>query len=231
MLGIIGAMDVEVNTLKNRAENKTVKSYAGIDFVVGYIENEEVCIAQCSPGKVNAALCTQAMIDNFDIDAIINIGVACSLDEKICIKDIVVAADLCQYDIDITALGEEKGLINGINKVKIEASASISDKLVKSAKACGNNVFTGTIASGDTFIAGSELKQRIKNDFGAICGEMEGGAIAHVCCVNNIPFAVLRTISDGGNEASQLDYPTFKNIAADISIKIMIDYLNKVHNS
>ena len=227
MLGIIGAMDVEVNTLKNRAENKTVKSYAGIDFVVGYIENEEVCVAQCSPGKVNAALCTQAMIDNFDIDAIINIGVACSLDDKVCIKDIVVADNLCQYDIDITALGEEKGLINGINKVKIETAASLSDKLIKAAKNCGNKVHIGTIASGDTFIASTELKKQINKDFGAICGEMEGGAIAQVCYINKFPFAVLRTISDGGDEATQIDYPSFKEVAAEISCRIIIEYLIK----
>lgn len=227
MLGIIGAMDVEVNSLKKRAENKEIKTLAGVDFVLGTIEGKEVCIAQCSPGKVNAALSTQAMIDNFDVDRIINIGIGCSLDKKVVINDIVVADNLCQYDIDVTALGEERGLINGINKVKIKTSPSLSEEIKKSAKKCGYNVHTGTIASGDTFIADKSLKDDINKTFGALCGEMEGGAIAQVCYINNIDFAVLRTISDGGNESAQIDYPTFKSIAAQKSCNIILDYLKK----
>ena len=227
MLGIIGAMDVEVNSLKKMVANKTTESFADIEFVMGEIEGKEVCVAQCSPGKVNAALCTQLMIDKFDISAIINLGVGCSLDEKVVIKDIVVADDLCQYDIDITALGEEKGLINGINKVKIETDGALSSALEASAKACGCNVHRGTIASGDTFIGSTQLKNSINKDFGAICGEMEGGAIAQVCFINKIPFAVLRTISDGGDEAVQITYPELKEIAAEISCRIMLKFLEK----
>jgi len=227
MLGIIGAMDVEVNALKERVGNKTVKNVAGIDFVLGKIEGKEVCIAQCSPGKVNAALCTQAMIDKFDVDEIINIGVGCSLDKSVVIKDIVIGKELCQYDIDITALGEPRGLINGINKIKIETDASLSEKLKGCAEACSNNVHLGTIASGDTFIATSELKKMINTEFGAICGEMEGGAIAQVCFINSIPFAVIRSISDGGDENAQMDYPSFKEIAAEKSCEIILSYLKK----
>ena len=227
MLGIIGAMDVEVNTIKEKVEDKKIKTFAGIDFVCGYLEDCEVCVAQCSPGKVNAALCTQAMLDNFDIDEVINVGVGCSLSGEVVIRDIVVARDLCQYDIDITALGEPRGLINGINKIKIETSCALSDALAQSAKQLDNCVHFGTIASGDTFIAGSERKKMINSEFGAICGEMEGAAIAQVCYINNVPFAVLRTISDGGDENAQIDYPTFKSIAADISSRIILNFLKQ----
>jgi len=227
MLGIIGAMDVEVNSLKKMVANKTTESFADIEFVMGEIEGNEVCIAQCSPGKVNAALCTQLMIDKFEINKIINLGVGCSLDEKVVIKDIVVADDLCQYDIDITALGEEKGLINGINMVKIDTDGALSSALEAAAKNCGCNVHRGTIASGDTFIGSTQLKNSINKDFGAICGEMEGGAIAQVCFINKIPFAVLRTISDGGDEAVQITYPELKEIAAEISCRIMLKFLEK----
>ena len=225
MLGIIGAMDVEVNNLKSKVTNKDIKIFANIEFVKGEIEGKRVVIAQCSPGKVNAALCTQLMLDKYDIEEIINIGVGCSLDKSVVIKDVVVGDDLCQYDYDITALGEEWGLINGIDKVKIETSAVLSERLEKAAKDCGYNVHRGTVASGDTFIGSNELKNRINKHFGALCGEMEGGAIAQVCYINSIPFSVLRTISDGGNENAQINYPEFKEIAAKMSSEIMLKFL------
>lgn len=225
MLGIIGAMDVEVNALKSKVSGKTVSNIAGVDFVCGTIDNVMVCVAQCSPGKVNAALCCQAMIDNFSPDMIINVGVGCSLSEDVVIKNIVVATDVCEYDIDITALGEPKGFINGLNKVKVETDNELSELLSRSAISCGEKIHRGTIASGDTFIAEQKLKDELKTQFDAICGEMEGGAIGHTCAANKIPFAVLRSISDGGDENSFIDYPTFKEIAASISTSIILDFI------
>lgn len=221
MLGIIGAMDVEVDAIKAKIKDGVITRAAGAEFVTGYIENVMVTVARCSPGKVNAALCTQAMIDKFDIDKIINVGVACSLDPKVIIKNIVIATDVCQYDIDITALGEPKGYINGINMIKIPTDPQLSELLARTAINSGERIHRGTVASGDTFIGNAQQKKEIANDFGAICGEMEGGAIGHVCSANNIPFAVLRSISDGGDENAAIDYPTFKKIAADMSATII----------
>lgn len=221
MLGIIGAMDVEVDAIKAKIKDGVITRAAGAEFVTGYIENVMVTVARCSPGKVNAALCTQAMIDKFDVDKIINVGVACSLDPKVIIKNIVIATDVCQYDIDITALGEPKGYINGINMIKIPTDPQLSELLARTAINSGERIHRGTVASGDTFIGNPQQKKKIANDFGAICGEMEGGAIGHVCSANNIPFAVLRSISDGGDENAAIDYPTFKKIAADMSATII----------
>ncbi len=230
MLGIIGAMDVEIQSVKEKITSKTATKIAGIDFVCGFIENVMVCAAQCSPGKVNAALCAQAMLDNFDIDAVINIGVGCSLDENVVIKNVVIATDVCEYDIDITALGEPLGFINGLNTIKIKTDAQLSEKLARAAINYGEKIHRGTIASGDTFIADTALKEKLARRFGAICGEMEGGAIGHTCAANGVPFAVLRSISDGGDEKSQLDYPTFKKIAADISTAIIVEYIKTEQN-
>lgn len=221
MLGIIGAMDVEVDAIKSKIKDGVVTRAAGAEFVTGYIENVMVTVARCSPGKVNAALCTQAMIDKFDVDKIINVGVACSLDPKVIIKNIVIATDVCQYDIDITALGEPKGYINGINMIKIPTDPELSELLARTAINSGERIHRGTVASGDTFIGNAQQKEEIARDFGAICGEMEGGAVGHVCSANNIPFAVLRSISDGGDENAAIDYPTFKKIAADMSATII----------
>ncbi len=230
MLGIIGAMDVEVNAIKDKITRKTVTKIAGAEFVCGFLEDVMVCVAQCSPGKVNAALCTQAMIDNFDIEKIINVGVGCSLADDVVIKNIVIATDVCEYDIDISALGEPLGFINGLNTIKIKADEELSEKLARTAINCGEKIHRGTIASGDTFIAESALKKRLASAFNAVCGEMEGGAIGHTCAANNIPFAVMRSISDGGDEQAQLDYPTFKKIAADISTAIIIEYIKSEQN-
>lgn len=225
MIGIIGAMDVEVNTLKQKVKNKTVTNIAGIDFVMGDIDGVMAVVAQCSPGKVNAALCTQAMIDRFSPDCIINVGVGCSLSPEVVIKNIVIASDVCEYDIDITALGEPRGFINGLNMTKVPTDTALSDSLARAAINCGERIHRGTVASGDTFIAGEELRLSLKTDFGAICGEMEGGAIGHTCAANGIPFAVLRSISDGGDENALMDYPTFKNIAAKLSTSIILEYI------
>ena len=161
---------------------------------------------------------------------IINVGVACSLSEDVIIKNVVIASDVCEYDIDITALGEPRGFINGLNVIKVKTDGKISEQLARIAINHGEKIHRGTIASGDTFIANNELKKMISTEFGAICGEMEGGAIGHTCAANNVPFAVLRSISDGGNENAQLDYPTFKKIAAEISMAIILEFIKLQKN-
>lgn len=228
MLGIIGAMDIEILEIQKRIKNPVVTETASCRFVCGYIGSVMVCAAMCSPGKVNAALCAQAMIDNYKPDKIINTGVGCSLRSDVAVKNIVIASDVCEYDIDISALGEPRGFINGLNKIKIEADPEISDKLARIAINSGEKIHRGTVASGDTFIASAELKAFIAKEFSAVCGEMEGAAIGHTCAANNIPFAVLRTISDGGDEAAAIDYPTFKKIAAEKSTAVILKYIESV---
>lgn len=227
MIGIIGAMDVEVNSIKEKVENPVVSNFAGVDFVCGLFEDVMIVVAQCSPGKVNAALCTQLMIDKYQPDSIINIGVACSLSEKVHIKDVVIADDVVEHDMNITALGEPKGFINGLNTIKMATDKKISDDLARIAILTGCKIHRGTVASGDLFIGKEKQKVGIATEFNAICGEMEGAAIGHVCYANKVPFAVMRCVSDGGNEESQIDYPTFKPIAASTSRKILYKYITQ----
>ena len=225
MIGIIGAMDVEVSEIKKKVTSPHTVSIAGIDFVCGEIENVMVCVAMCSAGKINAALCAQIMIDRFDVDSIINTGVGCSLSSDVIIKNVVIANEVCQYDIDVTALGEPRGFINGLGTVKIATDKAMSEGLARAAIKCGEKIHIGCITSGDTFISDNETKSFLNEHFNAICGEMEGGAVGQVCKANKIPFAVLRSISDGGDENVLMDYPTFKKIAANISTAIIIDYI------
>ncbi len=225
MIGIIGAMDVEVDELKSLVRDGTTSNIAGTDFVCGFIEGVLVCVAQCGIGKVNAALCTQAMIDNFDIDAVINVGVGGSLSPDVVIKNVVIATDVCQHDMDITALGDPRGFIHGVNMIKMPTDEKLSEKLAQTAIRLGEKIHRGGVASGDQFISSKEQKDFIINEFGAICCEMEGAAIGHVCTANSVPFAVVRSISDGGDEDAQIDYPTFKRIAAAVSAKIIIGFI------
>ncbi len=225
MIGIIGAMDIEIEAVQRRIEDPVTEEIAGCVFVCGHINSVMVCAARCNPGKVNAAICTQIMIDRFHADKIINIGVGCSLCADVAIKNIVIASDVCQYDIDITALGEPRGYINGLNMIKIRTDREISDRLARISINSGERIHRGTVASGDTFIASEDLKARISAEFGALCGEMEGGAVAQTAAANNIPFAVLRSVSDGGDSGAAMDYPTFKKTAAEKSTAIILKYL------
>jgi len=227
MIGIIGAMDVEVDALKKRIVSPVVTALGGTDFYCGELEGVMVCVARCSEGKVNAALCTQIMIDKYAVDYIINVGVGCSLSPSVVIKNVVIATEVCEHDMDITPLGDPKGYINGINMVKMPTDPVVSEGLARAAIACGERIHRGCVASGDQFIASAEKKKEIADTFGAICGEMEGGAIGHVCTANGVPFAVLRSISDGGDEGAMMDFPTFKMIAAKVSTSIILNFIKE----
>jgi adenosylhomocysteine nucleosidase len=224
MLGIIGAMDVETDYIKSMVKDAEISHFAGADFVCGKIGDTPVCVVRCGVGKVNAALCTQAMLDNFDIDRVVNVGCACSLSRDVVIRDVVVATEVCEHDFDTSPIDGVRGLIVD-GKVKLPTDKELTAAFAKSAQECGFNCHLGVIASGDVFISSQEMKDDIVSTFGAICGEMEGAAIGHVCYVNSMPFAVLRSISDGGDDDAQLDYPSFKKIAADISTKILLNFL------
>lgn len=226
MLGIIGAMDVETDMLKSEVQNKKTEIFAQTEFVSGTIGNTDVVVCKCGVGKVNSAVATQVLIDKYNVCEILNVGVACSLSEEVQIGNAVVATDFCQWDIDITALGEPRGYIENIDKIKIPTSKKLSEKVYKACKDCDMKVFKGTVASADTFIANNETKAMLKKEFGAIAGEMEGASIAHTAYLNNVEFSALRCISDGGDADAQIDYPKFKKIAAQKETAIVLKMLN-----
>lgn len=224
MIGIIGAMEMEIEKIVSKMESTETKTVSGIVFTKGFIGKTEVVCAVCGVGKVFAAVCAQTMLLLYKPDCIINTGVAGTLDESIGVLDTVIATFLVQHDMDTSFLGDPVGLVSGINVIRFQADADLSEKLCAAAKKEGIAPFRAGIATGDCFVAGSEKKKKIKDMFGASVCEMEGAAIAHVCYINKLPFAVLRTISDGANEGAPLDYPTFARIAAQKSADIMIRF-------
>lgn len=221
MIGIIGAMDIEVQKLKELLTDTKNEKISGVDFVSGKLGNAEVVVAKCGIGKVFAAICAEAMIMRYKPEIVINIGVAGGLSDKLKIGDIVIADSVAQHDMDTTALGEEPGFLSEIKLVKIPADKKAVETLKNACDTLSLSYEAGTIASGDQFVSDFETKKRIQDTFSAKACEMEGASIGQVCYVNNVPFGTLRAISDGANDNAKLDFPTFAALAAENSVKVI----------
>ena len=228
MIGIIGAMTVEIEGLRALMTEKREETVSGIKFVSGMLEGKEVVTAVSGIGKVFAAICTEAMILKYDPDVVINTGVAGTLTDKLGIGDIAVARNVVQHDMDTSPLGDPRGLVSGINVIYFDADVKTSESLSRAAAELNINTLSGTVASGDQFIASKEKKQDITDTFGAVACEMEGAAIGHVCYVNGKPFAVLRAISDSADGHAEMDYPTFCKMAAENYINVVRGYLRSL---
>ena len=226
-IGIIGAMSDEVAGLISRLDNPSSELVAGIKFHTGTIFGKPVVIARCGVGKVFAAICTEAMILNFAPGLIVNTGVGGALDKALRPLDIVFATALVQHDMDTSALGDPKGMVSGINRVYFDTDPRAIDVLSECAGALGVNFITGTVASGDKFIAETADKARISLDFGAVACEMEGAAVAHVAFVNGTPCAVIRAISDSADGDAGMDYMTFLPKATEISTSLTLGLIEK----
>lgn len=213
-IGIIGAMEPEVESIIASLTNAEYESVSGITFHTGKIGEKTVAVARCGIGKVFAALCAEIMILKYAPSLLVNTGVGGALAPDLKTGDIVIASDLCQHDMDTSAIGDPKGLVSGINMIYFEADSRARDILLNAANGMGLTARSGRIASGDKFIASREDKVRIVSDFSADACEMEGCAIAQTAFVNNTPFAVVRAISDSADGEATMDYPTFLPIAA-----------------
>ena len=215
-IGIIGAMDEEVASLKDAMHLDYTKTVASMEFFVGKIGNSDVVVVQCGMGKVNAGVCAQTLIAQFNVRTIINTGVAGSLDNALDIGDFVVSTDAVQHDFDVTPIGFERGEIPYTGKYSFEADKDLRAKAVDAIQKCCPDVTVheGRVCSGDQFISTSEQKDRITSLFGGLCCEMEGGAIAHICYLNDVPFVIIRAISDKADGSSDMDYEEFKKISA-----------------
>ena len=221
-------MQIEIDGIKERIENPETVTVSGVDFVCGNIGEKKIIAAKCGIGKVFAALCAQTMILKFAPDCIVNTGVAGGLAEGLKVLDVVVAKDVVQHDMDTSPVGDPVGLLSGINIINIPCDERISATLAECVAAEGINCVAGTVATGDQFVADEGKRQYIKNTFSASACEMEGGAIGHVCYVNEVPFGIIRAISDGGDDDAILDYPTFAKLAADNSVKAVLRFIENI---
>ena len=226
-IGIIGAMEVEVNTLKAQMNVESVQTIASMDFYKGTYHNRNVIIVRSGIGKVNAAICTQILVGHFGADAIINTGIAGSLSAAIDIGDIVISSDTLQHDMDATGFGYAPGVIP-----QMDTSVFLADEhMITTAKeACAKvnpeiNTHIGRVVSGDQFISDDKKKDFLIETFQGLCTEMEGAAIAQAAHLNHVPFVILRAISDKADGSAQMDYPEFEAKAAKHCINLVDEML------
>lgn len=218
-IGIIGAMSIEIEALLEIAEISKTETFACMQYHSGTLSGVPVVIACCRAGKINSALCAQVMIDHYEPRAVINCGVAGGIGPDVHIGDVVIATGCVQYDFDTTSL--EGGLFGELNvpgqEEKIRAfpcENAVSAALAETAETLYNNCHRGIIATGDLFVSDPEKANFLHKELGALACEMEGASIAHACYLNRTPCAVLRTISDNGNDEATVDFPTFAKESA-----------------
>lgn len=224
-IGVIGAMQMEMDALKESLQDITTASISGVDYVCGKIGEIEIVAAVSGIGKVFAAICTEAMILRFQVEMVINIGVAGTLTKGLGVMDVAVASQVVQHDMDTSAIGDPVGLLSGINQIFLPCDEKMCNLMVDCLKEQKRHYLVGTVATGDQFLHDPEVKAKIHERFDAIAGEMEGGSIGHVCYMNKIPFLVLRTISDGDGGA--MDYQTFAEKAAEAAIAVVLDFIRR----
>ena len=214
-LGIIGAMAVEVELLKEKMENLTVTNHAGMEFYEGTLEGMPAVVVQCGVGKVNAAMCAQVLCSVFGVTHLVNTGIAGSLCADLDIGDLVVSKDAMYHDFDCVHFGYEMGRVPGMDVTAFPADEAMIGYACAAAEMVNpGHSRTGRVASGDLFVAEKSAKERIIERTAAVCTEMEGAAIAQTAYRNKVPFVILRAISDKADDSAEMDYPTFEAIAA-----------------
>lgn len=215
-VGIVGAMDIEVDYLKSLLVGAQTHTYADMQFCEGMLNGTPAVVVMCGIGKVNAALCVQVLVDRFDVTHVINTGVAGSLDARIDIGDMVVSTDVVHHDMNVEALGYALGQVPNMEHFSFAADEHLRAEATRVAHEVAPDVtvYEGRVASGDQFVSSAEQKDFILSTFEALCCEMEGAAIAHACVLNAVPFVIVRVISDKADGSAHVDYPTFKVQAA-----------------
>lgn len=226
-LGIIGAMEEEVEIVKSEMEVMETVEVAGMTFYKGKLYDKDVVLVRSGVGKVNMAACTQVLVDKFNVSALVNSGVSGTLDPELNQGDIVISTEAVQHDFDTTPVGGAVGEISRLGITFFEADS----KLIDTAKQAAINLSTvttkeGVVASGDQFVAGGEIATRIKDNFGEVSAvEMEGAAMAHVAYLNEVPFVIIRSISDKADGGADLSYEEFLPLAAKNSSDLVLEFV------
>jgi len=230
MIGIIGALAIEIEELLEKTIVDDITTIGGMVFYTGEIAGKKAVIARCGVGKVNAAMCAQAMIVSFSVTAIINLGAAGAIDNVLDIGDVVVATDLVQHDVNAGSFGYRPGQLPGKDDLPFSTDKRISEAAIKAYKSqdLGYKVYHGRIATGDQFIENTEQKQEIFDEFGAMCVEMEGAAIAQVCEQNQTPFVAIRAISDKADGSAQATFEEFVKTAAENSTRVVMAMIGEI---
>ena len=227
MIGIIGAMEEEVASLKEEMDVREVVEKAGMMFCKGILCGQKVVVVRSGVGKVNAGICAQILVDLFQVDLLINTGIAGSLDARIDIGDMVISTDALQHDMDASVFGDPVGQIPRLDTFSFPADEALARKAIRANEKANPDIrsFTGRIVSGDQFISSKEVKDRIVENFHPLCVEMEGAAIAQAAYLNKVSYVIIRAISDKADNSACMDYPTFEKKAIAHSVRLMKELL------
>jgi len=229
-LGIIGAMHEEVELLISEIGMVSKKNIVGVDFHMGKMAGNNVVVVQCGVGKVNAAICTQVLVDLYAVDYIINIGVAGAVHNELNIGDVVISNELLYHDFDATHFGYPRGTIPRMETGIFKADDYLIDVSKKSSYEVLQDFesYIGRICSGDMFVASKEYKNKLWSEFKAYCTEMEGAAVAHTAYLNNVPFVVVRAISDTASDDASETYKNGLEIAVKNSAEIALKMIEAI---
>jgi adenosylhomocysteine nucleosidase len=228
-IGVIGAMIEEVQLIQKKMIVEQTVHHAGIDFIEGSFCGKAIVVCKSGVGKVNAAMCTQALIDFFAVDAVIFTGVAGALDPALNIGDIVISSDCMQHDMDVSALGFPRGIIPFQETSVFTADPLLSTFAFEaSTKLFGEKARLGRVLSGDQFIADRDKVNELFKEWSGVCTEMEGAATAQVCVTNGIAFVIIRSMSDKANGSAPDNFAEFIKQAALHSYLIVEEMLTQL---
>lgn len=230
MIGIIGAMDTEIKNLVSNLKDTQITEYGGLKYYKGILNGKDVVVVKSGVGKVNAALCAQYLAIHFNVEKIINTGIAGAAGKGLGVFDFVVSDEAVYHDVDISIFGYEKGQLPGLPKTFV-ADLELADKAVtafrKSVYASDHKIVKGIVASGDQFIAEKAVKDRIIENFKPMCVEMEGAAIAHACALNNVPFVIIRCLSDCADDSAGNTYEFNEDVCAAACSNLIMEMLGE----
>ncbi|WP_027090992.1 5'-methylthioadenosine/adenosylhomocysteine nucleosidase [Cohnella thermotolerans] len=229
MIGIIGAMQEEIDLLLGSLQDAVEMNRSGIRFHTGTLHGHQVVICKCGVGKVNAAVYTQVLIDRFGVSKVIFTGVAGALDPELDIGDVVISTSCLQHDVDVTALGFPKGVIPYQDKSEWPADEALVQLAATAGeKAAPGRVKKGKVLSGDQFIADRDVVRRLRETFEGACTEMEGAAVAQACAMNGVPYVVIRSMSDKADGSASVNFAEFTVEASNRSFAIVSEMLRQL---
>ncbi|WP_426351156.1 5'-methylthioadenosine/adenosylhomocysteine nucleosidase [Alloiococcus sp. CFN-8] len=223
---IIGAMSIEIKMIRDRMVVGSKKQYAGFTFYQGKYKDLNIVLTTCGVGKVNASSCTQILIDRFNVTEIINTGIAGSLNEKVKLLDIVISDNVTYHDVR-----QEQMKTCFPFKEFFTASEQLKNLAVKAYERTlhdSYNYHVGRIVSGDGFICDDDMKRGIVEIYNPHCVEMEGAAIGHVAEINEVPFIIIRSISDNADNNAPVNYEEFEELAANNSARLVLNILDEI---
>lgn len=232
-IGIICAMQEEFELISNDIKDKSIIKKLNLEFISGNLNGKKIIGVICGIGKVNSAICTQILISEFQCTHIINSGVAGGINKNVKFKDVVIANDLVQHDVNVCNFGYKLGEIPNIGTYSFKCDDYLLKLAESICKDISNNEINfkfhiGRIVTGDQFISSDELSIKLQNEFNALACEMESAAIAQTCYLNNIPYIIIRSISDSGGNIAGDEFYKFLKDASKNSYLILKQIINRM---